>query len=538
MKNTSFALLGFALLALTVTACARRETPVQAGNRDQILHIGNLSEPQDLDPHTITGVQEHHVLFALLEGLVTEDPKDLHPTPGVAERWTVSDDGCVYTFFLRPDSRWSNGDPVTAADFLFSFQRILSPNLGAPYAYMLFVIKGAEAFNRGEAQDFATVGARAIDPHTLEITLTAPVPYFLTTLNHHSWYPVHPPTILKFGAIDQIGLPWTKAGNFVGNGPFTLQSWAPGDKIVVRKSSNYWDRANIRLNEIHFYAIGDNNIEERSFRAGQLHVTGTVPIDRIAYYQKEHPELLRLDPYLGTYYYLLNTTRPPLNDVRVRRALAMAVDRARLVRYVTLGGETPAFNFTTPDTAGYTSRARLPFEPKTAQQLLAEAGFPGGQNFPKLELLYNTSDAHGRIAQAIQQMWKETLGIEVQLVNMEWKVYMAQTDQHKYDIARAGWIGDYADPNTFLDMWVTGGGNNRAVWSNPEYDRLIAEAARTRDTTARFECFQRAEQLLMDEAPILPLYFYKSKSLVAPSVRGWYPNLLDRHPYNRVYLEP
>lgn len=522
---------------LLLSSCGRRETPVDVGNRQQVLHLGNSSEPQDLDPHIVTGVTEHNIITALLEGLVSEDPVALTPVPGTAESWKVSEDGRVYTFRLRKTAKWSNGDPVVADDFRFSFQRILSSGLGSPYAYMLFCLENAEAYNKRQITDFSKVGVQAPDDQTLVLTLTKPVPYFLSLLNHYSWFPVHPATILKFGPMDQLGSQWTSPGQFIGNGPFTLTDWVPGKKISVIKSATYWDADTVRLSAIHFYPIGDHKIEEHAFRAGQLHVTGTVPIDRVDYYQQNQPDLLRLDPYLGCYYYLFNVRREPFNKVEVRQALAMAIDREQIVKYVTKGGEKPAHHFTPPDTAGYTARARLPDHAARARKLLAEAGYPEGRGFPKLALLYNTSDAHARIAQAVQQMWKQVLGIDIELLNMEWKVYLANSQEGRYDIARAGWIGDYVDPNSFLDMWVTGGGNNRAGWSNTEYDRLIEQAAASSDPGERFEAFQQAEEILMREAPIMPVYFYRSKSLIQPSVRGWNPTLLDHHPYKHVYLE-
>jgi len=517
--------------------CAARERTVDAATREGVLLLGNLSEPKDLDPHVVTGVTEFNIISALLEGLVAEHPTDLSPVPAAAERWTVSDDGTVYTFFLRNNGRWSNGDPVTADDFVFSFRRILSPGLGSPYAYMLYGLRNAEPFHRGAGTNAAAIGARALNPLTLELTLDAPVPYFLSLLAHHSWFPVHPATVLRFGAADALGTQWTQPGNFVGNGPFVLTEWKPGNYIAVGRSTNYWDAAAVSLSGIRFYPIGDHKIEERSFLAGQLHVTGTVPIDRIDFYRKSRPEILRLDPYLGVYYYILNVTRPPLNDPRVRRALAMAIDRDRIVRFVTRGGEEPALCFTPPGTAGYTCRAPFKADPDGARRLLAEAGFPGGAGFPKVSVLFNTSDAHARIAQAVQQMWKNTLGVEVDLLNMEWKVYLDQTQSLKYDIARAGWIGDYVDPNSFLDLWVTGGGNNRAGWSNAAYDALIRQAAKTRDGAARLELFQQAEAILLDEMPVIPFYFYRSKSLLDRSVRGWNPTILDHHPYKHVSLD-
>ncbi len=530
------AILSAVLCIVVFSGCGRRETRVQQGDREGVLHFGNLSEPASLDPHLVTGVSEHNVISALLEGLTAEDPVTLEPVPGAAERWEVSDDGRRYTFHLWPDGRWSNGDPVTAADFVFAYRRILTPALGAPYAYMLHGIVNAEAYNRGESSDFDQVGVKALDAATLEITLREPIPYLLSILSHYSWFPVHPPTILAHGAIGDIGTGWTAA--YVGNGPFVLEEQQVNKHIRVRKSETYRDRDRVALNAIVFYPIGDHTIEERAFRAGQLHVTGTIPADRIDHYQRNRPEVLRLEPYLGCYYYLFNTTRPPLDNPDVRRALALAVDRESITRNITRGGETPAYHFTPPGTGGYTATNILAGTAEEARSLLAAAGFPGGKGFPVLRLLYNTADAHARLAEALQQMWKRELGIDIELVNMEWKVYIEQTQNGDYDIARAGWIGDYLDPNSFLDLWVTGGGNNRTRWSSPSYDTLIREAARTPDRDQRHARFQQAEGILMREMPIMPLYFYRSKSLVQPSVRGWHPNLLDHHPWKHISLVP
>jgi len=536
-RNRIIPLLLCAVIGLS--GCGGRETPVDIGNREQVFHRGMGSDPKGLDPHITTGVTAFNVISTLLEGLVSPHPEDVstRPVPGVAESWDISADELEYTFHIREDARWSNGDPVTAGDFVFSFERILSPKLGSEYAYMLFCMKGAEDFNSGKITDFSQVGVKALDDHALRIALNSPTKYFLSLLMHHSWFPVHPPTILAHGPIDHRISEWTDPEHYVGNGPFTLKSWEPGKKLVVVKSRTYWDRDAVRLNEMRFYPIGDHTAEERAFRAGQLHVTEVVPLDRIQYYLEDQPRLIRVDPYLGTYYYLFNVTRPPMDNVNVRRALAMAIDREKLVRFVTKGGEEPAYHFTPPDTAGFTSRARLAHDVEEARRLLAEAGYPNGEGFPKVELLYNTSDAHLRIAEAIHQMWKTTLGIDVEMVNMEWKVYLAATRELKYDVARAGWIGDYIDPNTFLDMWITGRGNNRTGWSNEAYDGLLASAARELDEKKRHEYFQQAEQILAEQAPIMPIYFYRSKSLVQPSVRGWNPSLLDIHPAKHLYLE-
>lgn len=525
-------------IAMLLAGCGTRETPVERGNREQILHLGNGTEPQDIDPHIVTGVPEHNIIAALFEGLVSEDPRDLSPVPGAAERWTVSDNGLVYTFYLQKNGKWSNGDPVTARDFIFSYQRILSPGLAGEYAYMLFVMKNAKAFHEGKIDDFSQVGVDAIDDGILRITLNSPTPYFLSLLNHYSWFPVHPPTILKHGKIDARGSGWTRPESFVGNGPFTLDTWKMNQMITVRKSETYWDRDTVRLNEMRFYPIENADTEERFFRSGQLHVCYTLPLSKIDVYEKTYPDLLKINPFLGTYFYRVNVTRPPLDNPKVRRALSMAIDRKSIVENVTKGGQLPAHSFTPPGTAGYTAQAHIPDDIDQARSLLDEAGYPDGQGFPPVEILYNTLEAHRTIAQAIQQMWKKSLNIDVKLLNQEWKVYLDTQKELDYDICRAGWIGDYVDPNTFLDMFLTGGGNNDTGWSNAEYDRLIAEAARMGGSPAqRHELFQRAEEILLAESPIIPIYTYTRVYAVRPEVRGWYPTILDHHPYKHLYLE-
>jgi oligopeptide transport system substrate-binding protein len=519
------------------SGCAKRETPVDVGNREQILHVGIGAEPKDLDPQTTTGNPESQVQDALFEGLTAWSPDHTDPIPGCAESWEISPDATVYTFHIRNDARWSNGDPVTANDFVFSYQRILSPALSAPYAYMHYCIKNAEAFNKGEITDFSAVGVKALDAKTLQITLGAPTPYLLRLARYRSWYPVHPPTILKYGTIDDRSTKWTRAGNLVGNGAFDLVAWEPNRKVVVKKSQTYWDRDTTRLNEIHFYPIEDMNAEEYAFRTGQLHVTKETPAERIKYYQDNDPDLIHLNPFLGTYFYELNTARAPMDDVRVRRALALALDREKIVKYVCKAGEPAAYCLTPPDTAGYTAEAKIPYNPEEARKLLSEAGYPDGKDFPRVQILYNTHKGHMRIAEVIQQIWKENLNISVELVNMEWKTYLAEKKDHKFDIARASWIGDYADPSTFLELYITGGGNNDSAWSNAEYDKLIRQASLEQDQEKRFGIFQRAEQILMDEVPLIPIYYYRNKSLVQTSVKNWNPNSLDRHPYKYVYLE-
>ena len=520
-----------------LASCGRVETAVEKGNRLQVLHKGNGKEVQDLDPHLVNGVSAFNVISALLEGLVGEDPHDLHPVPGVAERWEISPDEKIYTFHLRRDARWSNGDPVTARDFVDSYQRILSPALGSDVAYMLHAVANAEAFNTGRITDFTQVGFRAIDDWTLEITLASPTPYFLSLLSHYSWYPVHLPTIRKYGPAFERGSRWTRPGRFVGNGPFTLEEWRLNDRIRVQKSATYWDAKTVSLSAIVFHTIDSNDVEERAFRSGQLHVTDSIPVNRLDRYRRERPELLRIDPYLGTYFFRANVTRPVLNNRLVRRALAMAIDRQAIVENVWRGGQLPAGSFTPPNTAGYTSEASIPYDPAAARKLLAEAGYPEGRGLPPFEILFNSSENHKLTAEAIQQMWRKELNVNVALVNQEEKVYFDSRRQMNYEISRSTWIGDYNDPNSFLNIWVSANGNNQTGWSNPEYDRLIAEAEKTADQAARYAAFQKAEALLLDDAPILPVYFYTHAFLLQPSVKGWFPTILDHHPYKHVRLE-
>ena len=527
-----------ALLGLLLAACSlETETNVVSGAKSQTLHIGNGTEPQGLDPHTVTGVTENRIISTLLEGLIREQPDTLEPLPGVAESWTISADARNYTFSLRKNARWSNGDPVTAHDFVYSWRRMLSPGLAAEYAYQLFLIKNAAAYNRGELTDFDQVGVKAIDPHTLHVELNYPTPYFLSLLVHYSTFPVHPPTIEKFGDIDERSTLWTRHNNFVGNGPFALKEWALNRIIKVEKNPYYWDAQAVRLNAIYFYPIEDVTTEERMFRSGTLHVTSDVPKEKIQVYRKKNPELLHIYPYLGTYYYSFNVTRPPFDDYRVRRAFSMSVDRQKIVQAVAKGGELPAYALTPPNTSAYFPKAKIPFDIQAAKDLMAAAGYPGGQGFPAMEILYNTHEGHRKIAVAIQQMWKQALGVHVTLTNQEWKVYLSRRNELDFEIARASWIGDYTDPNTFLDMFVTGGGNNNTGWSNPDYDRLIRLAGQTTDQHERYAIFQQAEKILIDESPIIPIYTYTTKHLLSPQVKGWARNILDHYPYKRLYIE-
>ena len=526
----------FILLALCILAgCAREQSNVQRGARNQELYVGTGTEPASLDPHLTTGLTEFNVMVALLEGLTSLDTESMEIQPAVARSWDISDGGKKYTFHIDPDASWSNGDRVTAYDFLFSFERILTPALGAPYAYMLYPMRGAEAFNKGETSDFSTVGAYAPDAATLVIELKSPTPYFLSLLTHNTWWPVHPPTILKHGTMTDRVSKWTRPENHVGNGPFKLQDWRLNHSIVAGKNMHYRDQSAVKLNKIHFLPINIDS-EERAFRANQLHMTSTVPIHRLDWYRAHDPDVLRIYNTLGVYYYILNTTQPPLDDPRVRKALAYSIDREALTEHILKAGQQPAYQLTPPNTGGYTARARLPYDPEQACALLAEAGYPNGEGFPKFEILFNSSESHHTIAVAIQQMWKKELGIDVQLYNQEWKVYLATREAMDFDILRAGWFGDYNDAYSFLSLGESDNGNNHSGWKHPEYDQLLKQSTITLEPKRREELFQQAEEILIEEMPVIPLYFYVSSKLVDNSVNGWRPNMLGYHLYQNISL--
>ena len=515
--------------------CAQRDnTPVSKSLETQILYLNIGGEVQNLDPHTVTGVPESRVLRALLEGLVRKDPHDLTPLPAAARSWEISEDATRYIFHLRKDAHWSNGDPVHAGDFVYAWKRILSPQLAAEYAYNLYAIQGAQGYHSGQLKDFNHVGVRALDDYTLEVKLDAPTPYFLQLLDHYSAFPVHPPTLEKFGGLKR-NTRWTHPKNFIGNGPFLLKQWKINQKIVVRKNQSYWDAKNIRLNGIEFYPIDNVGVEERMFRTGSLHITAGLSAEKIARYREQQPEVLFLHPYLSTYYYAFNVTHPPLDDYRVRRALGMAIDREQITRLLK-GGQIPAYAFTPPGTAGYTPLKGVHFDPQQAQKLLDEAGYVDRSQMPVLELLYNTSESHRQIGVAIQQMWKKYLGINISLNNQEWKVYLQTRNNRDFQVARAGWAGDYPDPNNFLELMTSASGNNNTGWANSEYDALLKRANQTLDQQQRHKLFDEAESLLMREMPIVPIYIGAATRLVHPYVHGWHANLMDYHHYADLHI--
>lgn len=536
LKSRFLTLVGLTatILGLLVTGCAKNNAN---SNPDglKILNFGNGAEPQDIDPQVVTGVVEHRLLKALMEGLVSEDP-DLNVTPGVAQTWEISADRLTYTFHLNPEAKWSNGDTVTADDFVGSYKRMLTPSIAAEYAYMLFVVDGAEDYMTGKITDFSQTGFKALDAHTLQLTLRQRTPFLLHAMNHYAWYPVPVKVVAQHGGLERKGSAWTRPENFVGNGSFVLKSWESNRKIVVAKSPTYWDRATVKLDEIHFFPIESIDTEERMFRTGQLHVTNEVPLSKIPVYLKDNPESISIAPYDGVYFYRFNVTKPPFDDVRVRKALAYAIDRESLIKNVTLANESPAYNVVPPKILNYVSEHKFSADIAEAKRLLAAAGYPGGKGFPKTDLTYNTSEKHRTIAEAVQQMWRRNLGIDMGLYNQEWKVYLDSQDNLDFQIIRAGWIADYVDPHVFLDLWRTGGGNNDTGWSNKYYDTLLAGALDAPDDEARFKIYNEMEKILVDEMPILPIYHYTNSKLISPKVLNYRITPLDNFPWKYADL--
>ena len=630
------AYLSACLCLLCALPACKRETLVERANREGILLVGNSAEPRALDLQLVTGVPENKILTSLFEGLVADHPsEDETMAPGVAERWEHNQDLTEWTFHLREDAKWSDGVPLTAEDFIFSYHRMLSPGLAAAYAPMLHSILNAETYNRDERghilcgldEDFPTpweilrranfqgdssidaadlanlpfagmtrderrrliaskgldridaeplrairedpglfawpeeiptesrdlvigrllahaeagvpdlfaqakIGLRAPNPYTLVVTLREPVPYLPSMTRHSTWFPVPRHVILKFGKMTDRFTDWSMKGNLVGNGPFMLHEWRYNHYIEVRRNPHYWDAANVGLNGIRYYPTENPYTETRAFLAGQLHTIYALPAELLQKVRRKHPHYLRTEPYVGTVFLRLNTTRPGLSDPRVRQALSLAINREELCNHI-YEGFTPATTLT-PKLGDYRPQPVLSHDLEKARALLAEAGFPDGKGLPNFALL--TSRPHV-VVDALQQTFRK-LGIRIAIEQKDWGSYIAAQQSLEFDMALAGWIGDYLDPTTFLDMWTRNNGNNNTGWDSPEYEAMLRSAARQPEPKARLASLAQAERLLMDELPILPMAWYSRLYLHRPEVHGWHPLVLDNHPWKTITLQP
>jgi len=527
-----------AILAILLCACSASESNVATGNRTGVLHYGMGSEVQTLDPHVLSDTGAWEISGALFEGLVRLNAETLEPEPGVAKSWELSDDGLTLIFKFNPEAKWSNGDPVTAGDFVWSWRRSLHPAMGNILAEYLYPIKNAELFARGLIDDPQQVGVKALDRSTLRVQLEYPTPHIYQLLSAPAAYPVHRATIEAHGDATARYTAWTRVANIVSNGPFKLTDWKMYRHLRVERSDSYWDSANVGLKAIVFRPIDNATAEERMFRAGQLHITYQVPMNKIAAYAALEDSPYVEAPLLGTYYYLFNVNKPLVNDVRVRKALALAIDRKLLVSKVLKGTVRSSASMVPQGIPGYTAQQHVHFDPVRARMLLAEAGFDKGEGWPGLELIYNTNENHRQIAVAVQQMWKEQLNIEVTLTNQEWKVYLDTVDNKQFKLARMGWIGAYLDPGTFLNRFTTHGPTNRTGFSDARYDEIIEKLAPAASSPeARYTLFAQAENVFMQQYPVIPMYNYTGKHLVQPSVGGFYPNILERRNFKHLTLD-
>jgi len=458
-----------------------------------------------------------------MEGLVTPNPETANASPGVAESWDISSDGTVYTFHLRSNAVWSDGVKITAQDFVDSWIRVLDPATAAPYAWFpSMFIKGAQEFNGGEA-DASAVAVRALDDRTFQFETVGPLPYVLGALSHYSF------GIVPMHVIEKYGANWTQPENFVGNGPYVLEEWKPQEMLSMVPNERYWNAQKVELDRVIFLPVDDDTTMYNMYLNGEADWATNVPNGQID--NAKLRDDYQTSPYLGTYYYVFQNEREPTSDARVRKALSMAIDRELLIDTVTRAGEAPAFSMV-PKMAGYPGIAGIGEDLVAARQLLADAGYPGGAGFPELTLLYNTSEGHKAIAEFIQQQWLDNLGVNVTLENQEWGTYLASRRAGEFDIARAGWIGDYADPNTFLDMFVTGGAMNGGRYSNANYDRLIGEAAEMPAGAARYAKLAEAERYFIEQDQgVMPIYTYVNKDMIdLDNWNGWYSNVMGWHP--------
>jgi len=588
----------------------------------------NETEPESLDPAIAIGRPEHRLITALFEGLVTYDQRTLAPQPGVAERWELSDDRLQYTFHLRDSARWSDGRPVTAHDFAWSFRRLLDPLALARYSYQLWYVRnakryttmavekgdpvevelherpaGAEPFARGVVLrgvlrdvavddpgrqgpkpgdsppkvftieidnrlrrfqvgdqigrndaaggdapaaagqsaeppiercklvtlDFDEVGIRATDQRTLVITLAQPTPFFLDLAAFFALSPV------PRHCVERHGYPgWIKPQNFVGNGPYRLVSRRIRDRLRLAKNQEYWNRDRVSIATVDALSVDAPATALNLYLTGAADwITNAPPI--VVGDLRSRPDF-HSAPELTVNFYRFNLREPPLDNRLVRRALALAIDRREIVERIMRAGEQPALSLVPPGIHGYPPAQGPGHDVEAARRSLAEAGYPGGEGLPPIKILYNQDDTHESVAQLIQDQWKRSLGVNANLQTLEWGSYLAAQHQMQYQACRAGWVGDYPDPNTFLDLFVSGGANNMTGFADPQYDRLIAAAAAEADPARRFEILRQAETLLLDETPIVPLYFRVSKNMVSPRVQGFFPNLLDIHPVQDLSL--
>jgi oligopeptide transport system substrate-binding protein len=517
----------FRILAAALAALVTPTLLPSAAAEPVVLERGNGAEPDTLDPQKATGSWENNIIGDMIVGLMTDDAEG-NPIPGMAESYTVSPDGLVWTFKLRADAVWSDGVPVTAEDFVFAFQRINDPATGGQYATITHVIKNAAKVYAQELPP-GDIGAKALDPKTLELTLEHPASYLPAMLVHYAFFPVPKHAVEKFGN------DWVKPGNYVSNGAFTLVSWKPNDKVILKKSPTFYDAANVAIDEVQFYAQDDQIANTKRFRAGELDLSAGIPGQLLDELRRTMPEKVRLAPFITNWFVTFNLTRPEWQDARVRNALGLAIDRETIVKQILRGGETPAYTFVHPDIPGYPHTAKLFYadmpmaeRQKKARELLAEAGF-GPDNPLKFEFLHPQSTDAKRIATALQGMWK-AVGVEMTPAGSEAKTVYANLRQQNFAVGLSGWIADFPDASSFLYLAKTSSDEmNYGKYSNAKFDQLNIDGDNEPDAAKRGALLAEAEQILLDDAPVVPIYNAVSRYLVQPYVKGFENALTNVH---------
>jgi len=497
-------------------------------SEDQTLHRDNGDEPQTLDPHIAEGVASAHILRDLFEGLTNESPEG-RIIPGAAIRWNISRDGKTYTFYLRRDAYWSNGDPVTAEDFVYGLRRSASPMTASSNARALLPIENAAEVLTGE-KPLSELGVFALDEYTLQIKMRDPTPYFLALLNHPSTYPLHRASVLEHG--NDFSVP----GKLVSNGAYVLSDWVIRSHVDLVKNEKYWDAENVIIDKVHYYPFVDQSTALKQFRAGKLQWTSSVPSNQFKWLQENFPDELVTSPWLASYFFGFNLQREPfIDNPDLRRALALAIDRDLITEKVTQFGEQPSYNLVPPGIMDYVSP--LPEWAEWTQQerneearrLYANAGYTEDKPL-RFEIRYNVGENNKKMALAVASLWKQVLGVQATLVNEEIKVFIQNREQKVLtQVFRAGWISDYADAYSFLNLFRSGHGRNDFGYSNSLYDSLLDEIAAERIPPRRRRLMFEAERLLLSDTPFIPVYTYVTKRMVSPRLKGWQSNVMDHH---------
>lgn len=561
MRKSTFSLAAlFIILLLALTGCfggddsssgttektsgSKKGEETKGNKGTKVLHLNNTEEPGSLHPGLAQGTHDSWVLEHAFEGLTKKTPED-EIVDGMAEKWELADDGVTWTFHLKDDIKWSNGDPVTAEDFEFAWKYALSPEAAADYAYQLYYIKGGEAYNNAEeGADVQTladaVGIKAEDEKTLVVTLEQPTPYFLDLTSFYVYYPVNK-------KVQEENPEWAgEANTYVSNGPFKLVEWEHKEGMKLAKNEHYYDKDKIHLDEVEFTMIPNENTAWQMYQSGELDLAYPLPQDVQGQLGEENDPEFHKDKDLAVYYYNINTKKKPFNNAKVRKAFSMAIDRKVIVENVAQGGQKPAYSVVPPGIAD----AQGDFQENTgalfkedfeeAKKLLAEGLKEEGlEEIPLLNFMYNTNEGHKRVAEAVQEMWRKNLGVEITLENVEFQVKLDREKAGDYEISRGGWVGDYVDPMTFVDLWLTDGPFNDTNWSNPEYDEFVQFAKTSLDQEERMQKMHDAEKVLIDDMPIIPIYFYTTPYALKSNVTGVYTpiNAYPQFKYADIELE-